>query len=169
MEHRLHTPKQTTTLEATMEALFRPGQMTPVFTLNDSQGNEVRRVSFRPKINLVLIFGPDIDSLKAYLQPVADQVQRLKDENAQVLVITRQTQQELADAGVATSYPFPILADPDGKASAKYLPEGATAGLFVTDRFGEAYLVAPKASVDQLDDIEEIHEWLLAIDRQCSI
>ena len=153
-----------------MDSILRRGQVVPTFTLPDTAGTPVRRTAYRDKKNLVLAFLPDAedDSARAYLSALAQGYAALRAETGEVLAILRGDRAAVADAQRDLALPFPLLHDADGAVTARVLPPAARAGVFVTDRYGELYFAAPTASAASLPMIDEIKDWLEAIDRQCS-
>jgi peroxiredoxin len=153
-----------------MESILRRGQVVPTFTLPDTAGTSVRRTAYRDKKNLVLAFLPDAedDGARAYLRALAQGYAALRAETGEVLAILRGDRAAVADARRELALPFPLLHDADGAVTARFLPPKASAGVFVTDRYGELYFAEPTASTAALPPVAELQSWLEAIDRQCS-
>lgn len=154
-----------------MESLLRHGQVVPTFTLPDSDGASVRRSAYRDKRNLVLVFLPGAgdDGAQAYLRALAEGYAAIQAETGEVLAILRGDQAAAAALKRDLALPFPVLADADGATTARFLPPAARAAVFVTDRYGELYFAAPAARAASLPPVATLHDWLVAIDRQCSI
>jgi peroxiredoxin len=155
----------------TMESILKRGQVVPTFTLPDTSGAPVRRSAYRDKKNLVLVFLPSAedDAGRAYLRALADAYPAIQAETGEVLAILRGDGTDIAAARHDLELAFPLLVDADGSATARFLPQAARAGVFVTDRYGELYFAAPTAGTATLPPIADIQAWLEAIDRQCSI
>ena len=154
-----------------MEPLLRHGQVIPAFTLPSSEGAPVRRTAYRDRRNLVLAFLPSAqdDGARAYLRALADGYAAIQAETGEVLAILRGDQAAAAALRLDLELPFPVLADADGMATARFLAPAARAGVFVTDRSGELYFAAPAADAASLPPVAALQDWLAAIDRQCSI
>jgi|HigsolmetaAR201D_1030396.scaffolds.fasta_scaffold04284_7 peroxiredoxin len=152
-----------------MESLVRHGQIAPSFTLPSGKGTPIRRTAYRAKRNLVLIVVPHSSdaSMREYMQAMAEGYTSLQSERAEVLVILGDT--EAAASALQAELPFPVLADVDGRVIRQFLPEDARGGVFVTDRYGELYLARAVAEAGELPSVDDVYDWLVAIERQCSI
>jgi peroxiredoxin len=153
-----------------MESILRQGQVVPNFSLPDSDSMPVRRTAYRDKRNLVLVFLPSTadQGARAYLRALAENYPAIRAETGEVLAILHSDQPAAAMTKRDLELPFPVLADADGAATARFLPPGAQAGAFVTDRYGELYFAAPAAGAAALPPVAELSDWLVAIERQCS-
>jgi peroxiredoxin len=154
-----------------MESILRRGQVVPTFTLPNTEGAPIRRTAYRGTKNLVLAFlpGAEDEGVRAYLRALADAYPNIQAETGEVLAIVRDTEAAIAEARHELRLPFPLLADADGAATARFLQPASPAGVFVTDRYGELYFAAPTADTYSLPPLAEIKAWLEAIDRQCAI
>ena len=154
-----------------MEALLRPGQLVPNFTLLDSQGEPLRRTIYRGRKHLVLAFLPAVadEAGRAYLRALADRYADIRAAAGEVLALLPASPDELAELRRDLALPFPLLSDPDGATGARFLPRGAQAGVFIVDRYGELYHGAPVRSSAELTAPDEILVWLNAVDHQCVI
>lgn len=147
-----------------METMLKRGEVVPNFTLPSAAGEPVRRSAYRGKQHLALVFLPSVEEefARGYVQALVGSYAMLRAASGEVLVIVRAAQVDL-------ELPFPLLADQDGTATARFVPAEAGAGTFVLDRYGELYYAAVAQDARGLPPISELHEWLEAIDNQCAI
>lgn len=154
-----------------MEALLRPGQLVPNFTLLTSQGEPLRRTIYRGRKHLVLVFLPAAadEAGRAYLRALGDRYADIRAAAGEVLAILPASPAELAELRGDLALPFPLLSDPDRATGARFLPRGTQAGVFIIDRYGELYHGAPAATSAGLTDPGETLVWLNAVDHQCVV
>lgn len=139
----------------------------PNFTLPAVHGGGVTRSAYRARKHLALLFVPAIDlPTREYLEAVAARYNEIRESDGEVLVVVMDRGASAEGLAAALDLPFPMLLDADGKAAARFMPDGATLGLFIVDRYAmlraQWTLTAPP-----LPPVQEIVDWLLAIDRQC--
>jgi peroxiredoxin len=154
-----------------IETILRRGEVVPSFTLPDAEGRPVRRTQYRGRRHLVLVFMPSAadEGARAYLRALGDEYAAIRETGGEVLAIL---QADVAGARAAKGeieLPFPVLSDADGKTAARFMPPGARAAVFVTDRYGELYYSMASAATTTLPPVAELRAWLEAIDRQCAI
>lgn len=119
------------------------GDLLPSFTLRATDGKELRRVDFKGRVHLVLLFldAPDCARCRRLLARLSELHDALWDEQARVLAIVPASRR----AGLNDAPPFPLLPD-DGRVAARYGVIGNTgeplAALFVADRYGEVVLAS---------------------------
>jgi peroxiredoxin len=139
----------------------------PNFTLPAVRGGGVTRSSYRARRHLVILFLPAVDlPAREYLEALAARYGEVRESDGELLAIVTDRGASAEGLAAALDTPFPLLLDSDGAAARRFLPDGATHGLFIVDRYASLRaqwtLTAPP-----LPPVQEIVDWLLAIDRQC--
>lgn len=140
-------------------------KIVPLFTLPDKHGEPLNLAKQRGRNHLaLLIFGADVQP-QAYLQALAASTQAWKQLPARGLVVMPDED----SAGALGSLPFSVLIDSDGRVRNQFLPEGAVAGVFALDRYGDLYHQWLVSDAGALPAPADIDGWLQAISMQCSI
>ncbi len=148
----------------------------PSFRLPTNQGKSFSPDDQRGWGNLVLFFAHDRSCpiCQAALQEFAARRIEYGAVEAKVVPILPSSAAQVA----ALTYPFPVLADPDGIARARYAGlvgmEERSAGsahdpvmFFVLDRYGAPYAAGVLDEPDDPDLQAELLEWLDFIEIQC--
>lgn len=143
------------------------GKQAPNFTLPSVGGGEITRSSYRARKHLVLLFLPGVDlPAREYLEAVRDEYGEFRQADSEALVIVSDSGASAEGLRAAVDVPFPILLDTDGKATARFLPDGAVMGVIILDRYATVRtqwaLTAPP-----FPPVKELVDWLYAVDRQC--
>lgn len=159
---------ETTPLSQTTPRL-EPGEVAPGFTLPAVGGGEVARGAYRARKHLAVLFLPHVDlPAREYLEELAGAYGAVREAGSEVLAIVTDTGTSAEGLRAALDVPFPLLLDPGGTVAARYLPDGASLGVFILDRYGalrhQWTLTAPP-----LPPAAELISWLEAIDRMCVI
>jgi len=145
--------------------LPRPGYRLRDFVLKNADGHEVHLSDYRGRSNLILIFEARRGDCAALLRDLASQYVRVREEQAEVLVIAP----ESAVQKHSPQLPFVILSDSDRSIQAEYgLQTGGEpiSGIFIADRFGEltaSYVGSEVANATSAS----ILKWLEFINSQC--
>jgi peroxiredoxin len=114
-----------------------PGERLPYFELPDSRGGTSGPQRYRGRRILVLAFvadgacAPCLDLLRQFKDTYAD----LAEEEAEVLAVARLDQPRARRLAEELRLPFPVLADPQGAAHARYGAKDLA--VYVADRYGE--------------------------------
>lgn len=153
-------------------AMDDDGRPAPDFKLESNRRSWVSLAQYRGRSNLVLFFshGLDCQSCQDLVANIAAHSGDYEAENAQVLIVSPGSAQELPDADET---PFPVLADPDNKTYAAYaalLGDDSSqdwAMVFILDRFGAPYAAVVGQELDEPSIHEDIRGWLEFIGIQC--
>jgi peroxiredoxin len=143
------------------------GAAAPNFTLPAVTGDGITRSSYRARKHLVLIVLPFVDlSGREYLEEVRERYAAFRASDGEVLALITDPGTSAEGLRAAIDVPFPLLLDPGGAAASRLLPDGASHGVIVLDRYATVRaqwtLTAPP-----LPTVDEIVAWIDAIDRQC--
>jgi peroxiredoxin len=145
------------------------GQVAPNFTLAGLDGEPVTRSAYRSRRHLALLMLPVIDaSSRAYIEELRGVYGKIRAADGELLVIVADSAAHADGLRAALETPFPMLLDPDGTVSNKYLPTSARYGLFILDRYGALHAQWPLAS-PPLPPVEDVVEWIEVVDNQCSL
>lgn len=139
--------------------------VVPLFTLPDKHGQPHNLARQRGREHFVLLIFGDAAAPARYLESLAARAAEWRQLPARGIVVVRSADQ----AGALGALPFTLLVDAAGRVSGAFLPDGAIAGVFALDRYGDLYrqwLVGAAADLPTADDIDG---WLQAISMQCSI
>lgn len=139
-------------------------KIIPLITLADKYGEPFNFAKQRGRSHFVLlVFASPAPEL--YLRELADRATSWQELPARGIVIVPNTE----IAGSLGTLPFTLLIDDERKARDRFLPEGARAGAFILDRYGELYQQWLAERADALPPPNELADWVEAISRQCSI
>lgn len=145
------------------------GEMMPDFALVSMNGRRVRISDYRGRSNLVLVFCARGNSkeTRSFLRQVFEQRWEFEGEEAQVLVIVRQSK-DLSD--ILKDLPFPVLRDKEGHA---HDLAGVAANernfrpvIYVVDRYGEIRHVC-RAGDASHTGAGAILDWVRYINLEC--
>jgi peroxiredoxin len=149
------------------------GQLIRDFTLTSTLGQQVSLSDYRGRSNLVLVFAgggagrPDL----RILAEIAADYGRIQQEQAEVLAIMQCAREQAARIGQEENLSFPLLVDEDGR---MHRPAGAAdkeghpaTAIYITDRYGEVFVVYRAAEGQAMPGSREIVEWLSFINSQC--
>jgi peroxiredoxin len=153
----------------TLEPVLPIGKVAPLFTLPDLDDQPVRRSAERGRRHQVLVLLDRLDTVTAaYLHGLSAQYQAIRAADSAILAVLRDPSVDADALKAQFDLPFPLLRDRDDTVWRRYLPAGATLGVFILDRYGALHaqwaLAAPP-----LPSIDDLVEWLHVIDRQCSL
>jgi peroxiredoxin len=143
------------------------GAAAPNFTLPSVAGDQITRSSYRARRHLALIVLPFVDLTgREYLEELRDRYEEIRASDGEVLALVTDPGANAEGLRAAVEVPFPLLLDGGGAIAARLLPDGASHGVVILDRYATVRaqwtLTAPP-----LPPVYEIVEWLIAIDRQC--
>lgn len=144
---------------------YLPGERSilPPFSLPDEQGRMVDVEKYRQQRNLVIILAPAVTpGVEELLEGLATAAGTLAAEEAVVLTVIQGSTTEGAKLKNRLDYPYPLLLDEGGDLVRRF--SGATASVYITDRFREIFAVRHG---DHLFSRDEVLEWLAHINRQC--
>ncbi len=148
-----------------LEPVLREHKVVPLWTLPDKHGDPFNLAKKRGKDHFILLVcAPGVDP-GAYLRQLAAQLPALNGMQVSALVVVASED----EAGPIPTPPFQVLIDAEGKSRARYLPQGAVAGLFLLDRYADLYRQWLVQSIAELPSAEEVSGWMQAISMQCSI
>jgi peroxiredoxin len=163
MERQMERELRTTTPRLTV------GEVAPNFTLASLDGEPVTRSAYRSRRHLALLMLPGIDMpARTYIEELRDAYDRIRAADGEVLVLIADSAANADGLRAAIEAPFPLLLDPEGGASKKFLPDDARHGLFILDRYGALHAQWALTGLP-LPPVEEIVEWLSVVDSQCSL
>jgi peroxiredoxin len=145
------------------------GEVAPNFTLASLEGEPVTRSAYRARKHLALLMLPVIDlPARTYIEELRDVYGKIRAADGELLVLIADTAAHADGLRAALDVPFPLLLDPEGIASKKYLPEGARCGLFILDRYGALHaqwaIAAPPFPA-----AADVVEWIEVVDNQCTL
>lgn len=143
------------------------GKPAPNFTLPSTAGDSITRSAYRARKHLILLFVPVVDlPTREYLEALRDCYDEIRAADGEVLVVVADPGASADGLRAALDVPFPLLLDAEGAAARKFLPDGATMGVFILDRYGSLH--AQWALTGRpLPHIQELVEWVNVVDRQC--
>lgn len=146
---------------------LEPGAVAPNFTLAAAGGGQVTRSAYRARRHLAIVFLPVVDlPAREFLEALAAAYAAIAAAGAEVLAVVGDPGASPEGLLAALPVPFPLLLDPAGKAFGRFMPDGATHGVFILDRYGalrqQWTLTAPP-----LPPPAELVAWLEAVDNQC--
>jgi peroxiredoxin len=138
--------------------------MLPETTLTAVDGRPVSFSEYRHSRNLIvaLLGGPGEVNASQLVPQLKTEYGAIKEAAAEVLIVLRGSPGDAAAAARALSLPFPVLADEDGRAHARF---GAPAA-YVADRFGEIHFQAHAAD-GPLPSALDLLGWLNYIELLC--
>ncbi len=149
----------------------RTGAMLPDVALLAPDGSPVPLSGYRHASNLILAFlgrrsavlaSPLVPDLKA-------QYAAIREAAAEVLIVLLGTPAEAGAARAALRLPFPVLADPDGRAHERFGADraGSRPAIYVADRFGEIHFAAHPGGPAQIPTALDLLGWLNYIELLC--
>lgn len=145
------------------------GELAPDFDLETSTSERISREEFRGKAGLVLVFFRWDPAIRPYLEAIAHDADEYGLIGSRVLAIT-DIGREALRAALAWELPFPLAADPDGRAWKAYTSQSDYAyAVFVLDTYGGVDSQKVVASMDELPDPKEVLEWSRGAQYRCSI
>ena len=145
----------------------------PSFQLSTADGRTFGTWGYKGRWNLVLYF---VDNLSCphcaeELRSLTEAYERLRDQQAEVLVIAPSSLDQTGGPVAALDMPFPVLVDADLIVYGRYgaLEYGGLpmAAVFVADRYGEIFAVSVSGPGHQLLTVDEILSWLRLVEIQC--
>lgn len=144
-------------------------KVVPLFTLPDKHGQPFNLAKQRGRSHLLLMIFAEGADPQTFLRELAHYAEDWRQLPARGIVV-------VADgdaAGTLGAQPFTVLVDeptPDGgKVRSRFLPEGAQAGIFALDRYGDLYQQWLVTDLAELPQAADLNGWLQAISMQCSI
>jgi peroxiredoxin len=148
---------------------LRVGDVAPNFTLASLEGEPVTRSNYRARRHLAMLMLPGVDApARAYITELRDAYRRIRAADGEVMVLVADTAANADGLRAALEMPFPILLDPKGAASRKFLPDGARYGLFILDRYGALH-AQWAITTPPLPPVADIVGWLEVVDTQCTL
>jgi peroxiredoxin len=145
------------------------GKVVPNFTLANLEGEPVTRSAYRARKHLALLLLPVIDlPARTYIEELRGVYGKIRAADGELLVLIADTAAHADGLRAALDVPFPLLLDPEGIASKKYLPDGVRYGLFILDRYAALHaqwaIVAPP-----FPPASDVAEWIEVLDNQCTL
>jgi peroxiredoxin len=133
----------------------------------------VRPSDYRQRRNLVLAFLGHPAELRALplLHELQEHYPSFQAATAEVLAVLRGPAEEAEALREGLRLPFPVLADPEGRAHRAYGATDAGGGprpaVFVADRFGEVYFAQRTAERASHPTARDLLGWVDYIELQC--
>ena len=141
-------------------------KIVPLFTLPDKYGQPLNLAKQRGRSHLVLLVFRASVQPQTYLQQLATSAEAWKQMPARGLVVV--PTEDIA--GSLGTLPFTVLIDNEtSRVQERFLPDGAIAGVFALDRYGDLYHQWLVSDASALPSATDIDGWLQAISMQCSI
>jgi peroxiredoxin len=113
------------------------------FGLLSALGRLIHVSDYRGRSNLVLIVADDRPETAKLLSDAASQYSQIKDEDAELLAITRLSREQAAAKREPLKLAYPVLADEGGRVHRELGAVDSqghdSAAVYVTDRFGEVF------------------------------
>ncbi|NTV64902.1 MAG: redoxin domain-containing protein [Oscillochloris sp.] len=145
------------------------GNVVPNFTLKDLNDEPISRGAYRVLRHLVLVLLPNISAAtQTYIEELRDSYATIHAAEGEVLVLIGEPVAQAAEVYAELDTPFHILIDSEKAVSAKFLPEGAGYGIFILDRYGALH-AQWVLSAPPFPPVEDVVEWIEAIDNQCTL
>lgn len=144
------------------------GRRLPRLKLRDAAGRSFRlsRTDRRATV-LVFLHGPDCAVCRNRLRELGAAAGELAAWDARPVAVVGAAEDEVSRLVQDPGLPFPVLADPDGAARARYEVESDEVALFVADRFGEVFAAERAADADALSATPELESWARFLTTQC--
>lgn len=144
-------------------------QVVPLFTLPDKHGQSHNLARQRGRQHLLLLIAQTGVDLTSYLNDLQKHTDEWSGLPARGIVVVPDAE----TAGALGAQPFTVLIDAvEGATStvrSRFLPDGAQAGVFALDRYGELYQQWLVPQVADLPGAADVSGWMHAIAMQCSI
>jgi len=142
--------------------------MLPDVSLIAADGASVSLSRYQHSRNLVVVFlGPDSElRTNSLVLGLKKQYGAIREAEGEVLVVLRTSPAQVQEIAAALAAPFPILADGDGEAHARFGAGGGPAA-YVADRFGEIHFAARAAEGVPLPSALDLLGWLNYIELLC--
>lgn len=144
------------------------GRRLPRLKLRDSAGRSFRlsRTDRRATV-VVFLHGPDCPACRDRLRALGTSAGELAAWDARPVAVVRASAEEARRLTEDLGRSFPVLADPDGAARARYGVGDQEVALFVADRFGEIFAAERAGDADGLSPTAELEEWARFLTTQC--
>ncbi|MCC7207581.1 MAG: redoxin domain-containing protein [Anaerolineae bacterium] len=156
-------------MESSPDAPLEPGALAPDFELETATGKRISREDFRGKAGLVLVFFRWDPAIRPYLDAIAHDMDEYTLIGSRVLAIT-DVGREALRAALAWQLPFPLAADPDGRAWQAYTRRTEYAyAVFVLDMYGGVDSQKVAATLDELPAPKMALDWSRAAQYRCNI
>jgi peroxiredoxin len=155
------------------QALPKPGERLPAFTLQSSAGRRIALYDYRGRRNLALalVGKPADEAARAFLTDLAAHHSDFAEEEAEVLAVVWGSVAEAEWIKSNEALPFPVLADEEGAVHHAFgvlASDGdPVAAIYIADRFGEIFAAYRIGAGQPFPRGEEILEWLRFIGLQC--
>lgn len=142
-----------------------PGDRLPDLSFEDASGRATPlRASGRQGAVVVLVHGSECDACGRYLAALAAADAQHREWDGRVVAVVPGAAAG-TDALNAAPLPFPVLADPEGRAWAALGIEGSA--VVIADQWGEVHEVARGGAGHDLPDADAITEWLRYLAIRC--
>ncbi len=148
-----------------MEPKLSLHKVVPLFTLADKHGAQHNLAKQRGRDHLLVVVMGEGTVPQPLVDLYAPAAAGWRQLPARGIVVVS----DADAAGALGSTPFTVLIDEAGRVRERFLPTGATAGVFVLDRYGSLYhqwLLDANTTPPSADDVSG---WLEAISMQCTI
>ncbi len=159
--------------EQKLKPKLKLGTVVPTFVLPSSLDRPIHLSSYKQKRNVVMLFGHSLNdsAVQGRIREFVDSYDQYREEDCEVLVVTRDDPRKLSEMADNNGYPFPLLSDVDGSVTNKYTyldEQGFTMpSLFVTDRYLSLFFQAIVSEVRDLPDQALIFQTVEYIQAQC--
>lgn len=147
------------------------GHLLRDFSLQTTSGNKIKLSDYRGRASLVLVFPGDEDWSSKLLSDLAIRSAEIKQEEAEVLLITWPGHGRVQESQDQANVPYAVLIDRDGRLHEQFgavdAQGRACPALYVTDQFAEVFAVYRSRDGQKLPTFTEILSWLEFVNSQC--
>lgn len=142
--------------------------VAPPFELPSSSGGAVASWNFKARQPLVLFFPhAGCEVCRHHLESLERDLGSFAAHRAQALALLPASLEDCRQLAAALKLSYPLLADTNGTARARYLEDAAGVGLFVLDRYGEPYGRWLAEDADGLPGVEPLVSALELAELEC--
>ncbi len=144
------------------------GRRLPRLKLRDPAGRGFRLSRTDRRATLLLfLHGADCRACRERLRALGEAAPELAAWDARPVAVIRASAEEAGRLREDLGLPFPLLADRNGAARARYGVEPEETALFVADRFGEVFAAERAREADALSPTAELEAWARFLTTQC--
>ncbi len=153
--------------------LLLPGQIIPAFSLPAPDGRAYSPWDYKQREHLLLVFieDPQRSEARALLWAFASHYQAWREEQCALLTITAMSVLINKEAQDSLQLPFPLLADPAGHVSRRYIPmdqQQRTPCIILADRYGALYQQWIAHHEQELPDLADLLASLRYLNSLCT-
>lgn len=147
------------------------GHLLRDFSLETASGKRINLSDYRGRASLVLVFPGDEDESSKLLSDLAIRSAEIKQEEAEVLVITWPGHDRIQESQDQAHVPYAVQIDRDGRLHERFgavdAQGRACSAVYITDRFAEVFAVYRRRNGQKLPTFTEILSWLEFVNSQC--